>query len=109
MSDQDSWPDASEYGRRFAEIDRNLTRAFANAEIRFDSPETDGRVRYRLAKLAIAGEDIRRAVAILEDLYSTDSQKADALVELRQACAETADSFADIDQELIRFLNAASD
>jgi hypothetical protein len=109
MSDDSSWPTPADYGRRFAEIDRNLAKSFQNAEMRWDSPERDGRVRYRLAKIAIAGEDMRRAVAVLEQVDSTDEQKADALVELRQACAAAVESFSDIDHELVRFLNIASE
>lgn len=50
-----------------------------------------------------------RAVAVLEQEDSTDEQKADALVDLRQACAEAVESFTDIDHELVRFLNDASE
>lgn len=109
MPDDTSWPTSSDYGRRFAEIDNNLKRSFQSAEMRWDSAETDGRVRYRLAKIAIAGEDMRRAVAVLEQPGSSDEQMANALVELRQACAEAAESFTDIDHELVQFLNTMSE
>jgi len=103
------WPEPSDYGRRFAEIEKNLLRSFAHAEMRWNSVETSGRVRYRLAKIAIAGEDMRRAIAVLERTDSTDEEKAEALVELRQACAESVDSFTDIDHELVQLLNVMSE
>jgi hypothetical protein len=109
MSNAERWPTPQEYGRRFAEIDQNLSRSFENAELRWESSETAGRVRYRLAKIALAGEDMRRAIGVLERTESTDAEKADALVELRQACAEAADSFSQIDRELVRLLNLTSE
>jgi hypothetical protein len=109
MSDGITWPTPQDYGRRFAEIDRNLSRSFESAEFRWESPDASARVRYRLAKIALAGEDMRRAVAVLELVDSTDEQKAAALVELRQACAEAVDSFSDVDRELLHLLNTTSE
>jgi hypothetical protein len=108
MADEQAWPDASNYGHRFEEIDAQLQRSFSNAEFRWRNPETAGRLRYRLAKIAIAGEDVRRAVGMLAHEKLGDEEKAIALVELRNACQEITDSFAEIDGDLIALLNRTS-
>ena len=108
MTDTDGsklpWDSAEDYGRRFAEINERLDRSLKHVEYR--PPGADVPVlQYRLAKLAIAAEDIRRAIAVLEQHSDKDDWVADALVELRNACTEVADSFADVDPLLVRLLN----
>lgn len=62
-------------------------------------------LRYRLAKLAIAAEDIRRAIAVLEEHSDNDGWVAGSVVELRNACMEVESSFSDVDPLLVAVLN----
>lgn len=102
------WPSAEEYGDRFDAINRRLEKSFASREYLGGSPEDLGVLRYRLAKIAIAAEDIRRAITVLESDASDDDTAAHALVELRNACTEVTESFADVDALLVRLLNYTS-
>jgi hypothetical protein len=99
------WDAPKEYGRRFAEINARIERGLALSEYRAERPEDTAVLQYRLAKLAMAGEDIRRAIAVLETHPEKDEWIADAIVELRNACVEVAESFAEIDAQLVRLLN----
>jgi hypothetical protein len=98
------WDSAEDYGRRFAEINERLDRSLKSVEYRPRSEEV-ALLQYRLAKLAIAAEDIRRAIAVLEEHSDNDDWVADAVVELRNACTEVADSFTEVDPLLVRLLN----
>lgn len=102
------WPSPEDYGRRFEELNTKLGRSFALAEFRGESSEGSAVLQYRLAKIAIAAEDIRRAIAILETEGATDDSMANAVVELRNACAEVGDSFVEADPALVRLLNFLS-
>ena len=108
MSDSDGsklpWNSPEEYGQRFAEINARLDRGLQSVEYRPGIEEV-AVLQYRLAKLAIAAEDIRRAIAVLEEHAHNDDWVADATVELRNACSEVADSFAEVDPLLVRLLN----
>lgn len=102
------WDAPEDYGRRFAEIDHRLARAFALMEYRGGGGDEAAVLRYRLAKLAIAAEDLRRAIGILEREAKKDNWLADAVVELRSACEEIRDSYGEADQRLISLLNFLS-
>jgi len=71
------WDSAKDYGRRFEEINERLDRSLRRMEYRL--PDTEVEVlQYRLAKLAIAAEDIPRAIAVLERHPENDDWVADA-------------------------------
>ena len=74
-------------------------------EYRAGSATELAELRYRLAKLAIAAEDLRQAIRILEDDSQSDDVVASALVELRNACDEVRDSFAETDSRIVKLLN----
>ena len=65
-------------------------------------------LRYRLAKLVLAAEDIRAAIAIFEREAPEDDTTAHAVVELRNACGEVLDSFSEVHERLVRMLNFVS-
>ncbi len=100
-----TWPAPDEYGRRYEELNERLARSFVLAEYRGNSSEDVAILQYRLAKLALAAEDIRAAIAIIERGRVPDEAVAQAVVELRNACAEIVDSFAEANDRLIRLLN----
>lgn len=99
------WPSDKSYGSRFKAIDERLERSFTLSEYQGTSVEDLGVLRYRLAKLAIAAEDIRRAIRIVEEGTYGDEEVAEALVELRAACTEVEESFRDADPRIIAMLN----
>jgi hypothetical protein len=99
------WPPAEEYGLRFREINEKLSRVFGLLEYRAETAEQLGVLQYRLAKLAIAAEDIRRAISVVEVGIVNDELMAQALVELRSACSEVIDSFKDADAHIIALMN----
>jgi hypothetical protein len=105
---RDSWPSPADYGRRYEELNERLARSFALAEYRGDAEEDVPELQYRLAKLALAAEDIRAAIAILERGTSEDEAVAHAIVELRNACGEVIDSFTEANERLVRLLNFVS-
>lgn len=102
------WDSPEEYGRRFAEIDKRLARAFALTEYRGTSDHDGPVLRYRLAKLALAAEDLRRAISVLEQETDKDHWLADAVVELQSACEEITDSYREVDGLLVHLLNFLS-
>ena len=104
-----SWPTPERYGKRFAEIDRRLAQRFLFAEYKGDSEEDVGILRYRLAKLYIAAEEIQAAVALLANEDAGSEEMARAVVELRNACSEVVDSFSDVNARLVRLLNFVSE
>lgn len=103
-----AWPTPEDYGRRYDEINRRLARSFLLAEYRGNSDVDVAALQYRLAKLALAAEDIRAAIAVIEREEASDEDMADAVVELRNACTEVADSFGEADGQLVRLLNFMS-
>jgi len=105
---RDPWPSPEDYGRRYDEINQRLARSFVLAEYRGNSDEDVPVLQYRLAKLALAAEDIRAAIAIIERGAAEDQATAEAVVELRNACAEVIDSFAEVNDRLVRLLNFVS-
>lgn len=109
MHGQDSpelpWPTPKEYGQRFQALNERLGRSLALFEYRGESTEDKAVLQYRLAKLAIAAEDLRRAIGVLEMDNASDQQLAEALTELRGACSEVCDSFVDADDRIIRLMN----
>lgn len=105
---REAWPSPEEYGRRYAEINERLARSFVLAEYRGNSDEDVPVLQYRLAKLAMAAEDIRAAIAIIEREAPEDEAIAHAIVELRNACGEVVDSFAEVNERLVRLLNFVS-
>ena len=107
-SSHEAWPTPEEYGRRYDEINRRLERSFLLAEYRGKSNVDVAVLQYRLSKLALAAEDIRAAIAVIEREDAGDEVTADAVVELRNACAEVADSFAEANDQLVRLLNFMS-
>ena len=102
------WPSAEAYGDRFDALNRRLEQSLASREYTGGSPEELGVLRYRLAKIAIAAEDIRRAIRLLERESIDDDTIANAVVELRNACTEVSESFAEVDSLLVRLLNYSS-
>jgi hypothetical protein len=104
-----SWPTPEQYGQRFAVIDRRLAQRFLLAEYKGDSEEDVAILRYRLAKLYMAGEDIQAAIAMLANEEAGDKEMARAIVELRNACGEVIDSFSDVNDRLVKLLNFASE
>lgn len=105
---REAWASPEDYGRRYEEINQRLERSFILAEYRGNSDEEVPVLQYRLAKLALAAEDIRAAIAIIEREASEDEVAAHAVVELRNACAEVIDSFTEVNERLVRFLNFVS-
>lgn len=99
------WPTPNDYGNRFREINERLERSSAFVEYGRESREDAAILEYRLAKLAIAAEDLRRAIGVIEKASATDPQLAEVLAELRGACIQICDSFADADERIIRLMN----
>ena len=106
--EREAWPSPEEYGRRYEEINQRLARSLILAEYRGNSEEDVPVLQYRLAKLAIAAEDIRAAIAIIERETPDDEAIAHAIVELRNACGEVMDSFSEVNARLVRLLNFVS-
>jgi predicted alpha/beta hydrolase len=105
---RDAWPSPEQYGRRYDEINQRLAKSFVLAEYRGDSEDDVPVLQYRLAKLALAAEDIRAAIAILESEAPEDEAMAHAIVELRNSCGEVIDSFSEANDRLVRLLNFVS-
>ena len=105
---EQTWPSPEEYGRRYDAVNQRLEQSFVLTEYRGKSSEDVSVLRYRLAKLALAAEDIRAAIAILERGGPGDTAMASAIVELRNACGEVIDSFTDANERLVRLLNFVS-
>lgn len=112
MTDKSSasprFPSPEDYGSRFEEINTKLGQSLALSEYRGKSNEDTEVLRYRLVKLALAAADITRAIAVLAEGNGDDDMMAEALVELRNACAEVTDSFTDADPRIVRLLNFVS-
>lgn len=108
LDEHDNWPSAKQYGQRFAALDKRLARGFLLAEYRGASEQEIAVLRYRLAKLYIAAEDIQAAIGILVEEASGDTVKSEAVVELRNACGEVIDSFGEVNDSLVRLLNFLS-
>jgi hypothetical protein len=102
------WPTLEDYGRRYEDLNTKLGRTFSLAEFRGESSDDVSVLRYRLAKIAIAAEDICRVIVIFGADGVTDDRMANAVLELRNACAEIGDSFVDADPALVRLLNFLS-
>jgi nitrogen regulatory protein PII-like uncharacterized protein len=97
------WPEDEEYGRRFRELDSRIERSFTLLEYRPDSEES-AVLRYRIAKLAIASEDIRKAISVLED-GAEDEVLLTAMIELENACREVSHSYSEVHPLLVQFMN----
>ena len=102
------WPTPADYGRRYEDFNARLGRSFALAEFQGESAEATFTLQYHLAKIAIAAEDLGRAIMILAREGSTDDDMAKAIVELRNACTEIGDTFVEADPALVGFLNFLS-
>lgn len=100
------WPSAEDYGNNYRDLTARIKRGMGMTEYHPDPAEAE-LLRHGLVKLAMAAEDIRRAISLVEQGHG-DDLLADAIVELENACREVSDSYQQIQPALVRLLNFLS-